>query len=243
MLITLFMQGFIKIIMLDEWKPKPADLVISAVLAIGLPFLTQILYIKTGALIPMIIYYGLAWGLVKWRRGSTGYFNKFEKKVPISFLINLGVIGVSLVFAYFARIKTEDPQLVGVILTGLIWATVNASSEQLLWIYIYESWDLYFARSSENKTKRIIFQVIGLLLFTAFVGLIHTMFWVNFLHTVDASTVFGVLFLLLTTISGYLHLVVWRKSNQMVYTFIPHFILNLIPLFWTGFSIIPYLWI
>ena len=27
----------------------------------------------------------------------------------------------------------------------------------------------------------------------------------------------------------------------MVYTFIPHFILNLLPLLWTGYSIVPYL--
>ncbi len=227
--------------MLDEWKPKPIDLVFSAVIAISLPFLSQMLYTNTGALIPMLSYYGIAWMLVKWRRGSSGYFNKSKEKPPISFFINLGVIGVSLIFAYFARIKTENPQLIGVILTGLIWATVNAASEQLLWIYIYESWDLYFSRSLENKTKRVIFQIIGLLLFTVFVGLIHTMFWVNFLHTVDASTIFGVIFVLLTTISGFLHLVVWRQSNQMIFTFIPHFLLNLLPLFWTGFSIIPYL--
>jgi hypothetical protein len=27
----------------------------------------------------------------------------------------------------------------------------------------------------------------------------------------------------------------------MVYTFIPHFLLNLVPLFWTGYSILPFL--
>lgn len=45
----------------------------------------------------------------------------------------------------------------------------------------------------------------------------------------------------LTSLSGFLHLIVWRQSRQMVFTFIPHLILNLVPIFWTNYSIIPYL--
>ncbi|WP_158301057.1 hypothetical protein [Thermotoga maritima] len=48
--------------------------------------------------------------------------------------------------------------------------------------------------------------------------------------------------MLMTTISGFIHIVVWRQSGNMVFTFIPHFLLNLGPLFWTGYSIVPYLW-
>jgi hypothetical protein len=80
-----------------------------------------------------------------------------------------------------------------------------------------------------------------LALFAAFVGLIHTMFWARFLNTVDPKPVFGLAFILLTTVSGFLHLVVWRKSNHMILTFIPHFLLNLVPIFWTNYAILPYL--
>jgi hypothetical protein len=83
--------------------------------------------------------------------------------------------------------------------------------------------------------------VIGLLFFSTFVGLIHTSFWVQFLNTVQAGTLFGTLFIVLTSLSGFLHIVVWRQSKQMVFTFIPHLILNLVPIFWTNYSIIPYL--
>ncbi|MHA1618452.1 MAG: hypothetical protein ACTSVZ_04160 [Promethearchaeota archaeon] len=223
------------------WSPTALDLGLSALIAIAFPFIAQFLYFKTGALTPMIIYYGLAWGICKWRRGSTGYFNSFKTKYNRPFLVNVGVILLSLICAYFARIVNVHPNTTGVILTALIWATINAASEQLLWIYIFESWDLFLPWTEENKKKNGIYRAIGLILFTAFVGTIHTMFWVNFLHTVDASVLIGVIFILLTTVSGFMHLVVWRKGNQMIYTFIPHFLLNLVPLFWTGYSIIPYL--
>jgi hypothetical protein len=226
--------------MVEKWKPKSLDLVLSLIIGIGFPIIAQRLLFMTGALIPMLIYYGMAWGISKWRRGSTGYFNKFNRKPPIVFFVNLGVIILSLIFAYFTRIVDLNINILGVVLTALIWAPINASSEQILWIYIFEAWDLYPSKPKENK-KDYIYSIIGFLLFTSFVGLIHVFFWVNFLHTVESNNIFGIIFVLLTSLSGILHLVVWRKSNQMIYTFIPHFMLNLIPLFWTGYSIIPYL--
>ena len=228
--------------MITAWKPTRLDLVLSGIIAISFPFIANFLYLQTGALIPMLIYYGLAWGICKWRRGSTGYFNTFQKKYPRAFWVNVGVILLCIICAYLAPIIDENPSIGGVIFTGLVWATINAASEQLLWIYIFEAWDLYLPWTAENKTKNWVYRVIGLILFSAFVGMIHTMYWILFLHTVDSTVFFGVIFVLLTTISGFLHLVVWRKGNQMILTFIPHFMLNLIPLFWTGYSMLPYLW-
>ena len=228
-------------IMDEEWKPTPFDLGLSTVIAVIFPLVAQFLYLGTGALIPMLIYYGLAWGLSKWRRGSTGYFNAFKDKRPIAFFINLAVILLSITCAYSARIVDPEFNMVGIILTALIWAPINAASEQILWIYIFEAWDLYPSWTEENKKKAWAYRIIGLLLFSTFVGMIHTMFWVQFLHTVNSKIIIGTIFVLLTTVSGFLHLLVWRKSNQMILTFIPHFLLNLIPLLWTGYSIIPYL--
>jgi hypothetical protein len=58
---------------------------------------------------------------------------------------------------------------------------------------------------------------------------------------VEPGAVIGIAFVMLTSLSGYLHLVVWRKSRQMFFTFIPHLLLNLVPVFWTHYSILPYL--
>lgn len=218
-----------------KWKPKKLDLGLAALIALLLPIIAGQLYGLTGALIPMLLYYGLAWGLVKWRRRSTGYLNPFPKRITIFFYINVGVIISSLICAYLARNIFHESSTVGILITALIWAPLNAATEQLLWIYLFEAWDLYPGKS------RLAFRLIGLALFTAFVGLIHTMFWVNFLETVDPNQFFGLVFVILTSVSGFLHLVVWRKTNHMIFTFIPHFLLNLIPVFWTGYSIIPFL--
>ncbi|TFF97678.1 MAG: hypothetical protein EU547_03640 [Promethearchaeota archaeon] len=230
--------------MLTRFHPNKIDLFLSAILAIIFPFLAGLVFQFVGALLPMVLYYGLAWGIVKWRRGSTGYFNQFKNKIPISFVLNIIIILSSIIFAFFGRL-THSFNYLEMLLTAFIWAPINAASEQLLWIYIFESWDFYFTNNDKNdedtKNKKILFRIIGLILFTLFVGTIHTFFWTLFLHVVDPTTIFGIIFVLLTTISGFLHIIVWRQSNQMVLTFIPHFILNFIPIFFTGYSIIIFL--
>ncbi len=218
-----------------QWQPQKLDLGIAALIALLLPLIAGLLYGLTGALLPMLLYYGLAWGIVKWRRRSTGYFNPLPKRITAFFYVNLGVILISLVCAYLSRNQFPASNTTGIFFTALIWAPLNAATEQLLWIYLFESWDLYPAKPLPG------FRLVGLALFTAFVGLIHTMFWAKFLETVDPKQVFGLIFILLTTVSGFLHLVVWRKSNHMILTFIPHFLLNLFPIFWTSYAILPFL--
>lgn len=218
-----------------SWKPAKLDLVLAAGIAISLPFVAGFLYQRTGAFLPMLLYYGLAWGLVRWRRGAIGYRNPFPARPPFSFYLNTGIILVCLVCAWLSPIINPSIDPLGMALTALVWAPINAATEQILWIYIFEAWDLY------PKKIKLAYRVIGLLLFSAFVGLIHTSFWVQFLHTVQSGTLFGTLFIILTSLSGFLHIVVWRQSRQMVFTFIPHLILNLVPIFWTGYSILPYL--
>lgn len=218
-----------------KWQPKKLDMGLAVLTALFLPIIAGQLYGLTGALLPMLLYYGIAWGLVKLRRGSTGYLNPFPKRITIFFYINVGVIICSLVCAYLARNIFLESSTIGILITALVWAPLNAATEQLLWIYIFEAWDLY------PENSRWSFRLIGLTLFAAFVGLIHTMFWVNFLETVDPNQIFGLFFVILTSVSGFLHLVVWRKSNQMIFTFIPHFLLNLIPIFWTNYSILRFL--
>ncbi|GAB4533824.1 MAG: hypothetical protein Fur0018_23420 [Anaerolineales bacterium] len=218
-----------------SWKPTRFDLALAVVLALGLPFVAGFLYRQTGALLPMLLYYGLAWGVALWRRGDSGYRNPMPKNPPVWFWVNLGVIALSLVAARLSPVVTENPHLAGVLLTALFWAPINAASEQLLWLYLFDAWDLY------PESTHPAFRGVGLLLFAAFVGMIHTMFWVHFLTTVQPEPPWGVLFILLTTLSGFLHIVVWRQSKQMIFTFIPHLLLNLGPLFWTGYTILPYL--
>jgi len=223
-----------------NWKPKPADLVISSVMALCFPVLAGFLYTETGALLPIILYYFAAWSISIFRRGGSGYHFKNLSAPPVWFYINLAVIAATLVVSFFIRVETENPYLIGVLCTGVIWAVANASTEQLLWLYIFDAWDLY-KKDTLSRTCRVFMRTTGLVLFSLFIGTIHALFWAKFLHTVNATGILAILFILGTTVSGYLHILVWRKSSQMLYTFIPHFMLNLFPLVWTGYSILPYL--
>jgi hypothetical protein len=145
------------------------------------------------------------------------------------------VIVGGLVCACLSPLIAPTVDLPGMLVTALLWAPLNAATEQILWIYIFEAWDLF------PEKYHVAFRLVGLALFAAFVGLIHTGFWVKFLTTVDSGTLPGVLFVILTSVSGFLHIIVWRKSRQMVFTFIPHLLLNLVPIIWTHYSIVPYL--
>ncbi len=226
--------------MKKPWKPDRLDIFISLVMTLLFPLLASLLLDVSGALIPMILYYGSAWGISIWRRGSTGYHLRNLKRPPLSFYIHVVIIVIILILAYFSRIIVLEPVVLGIILTALLWTVANASSEQLLWIYIFDTWDLY-GRDHFQRRGRIIMRIMGLLMFTIFVGTIHTMYWAKFLHTVNPELTIGMIFIIGTSISGYLHIIVWRKSSEMLYTFIPHYLLNLFPLFWTGYSILPYL--
>jgi len=226
--------------MQPNWKPTKLDLLLSSVIVLVFPFLAGFLFARTGALLPMIMYYSLAWGLSIWRRGGSGYHFKKLPNPPGVFYINVLLILVTVVFSYFIRSVADTIFFPGVIFTALIWAVANASSEQLLWLYIFDSWDLY-KKEELGNLSRFAMRIVGLILFSVFVGTIHTLFWAKFLHTVNPESPLGPIFIVGTSLSGYLHILVWRKKGEMLYTFIPHYMLNLFPLFFTGYSILPYL--
>jgi len=123
----------------------------------------------------MILDYSIAWGIVKWRRGSTRYFNSSTTKVFRFFIVNILVVSLALVFAYQARIIATDTSTTGVLFMIFIWEPINASSDQLLWIYLFEVRDLLPAAES-TTFRKFGFKSIGMLLFTSFVGMIHVLF-------------------------------------------------------------------
>mgnify|MGYP000882069621 FL=1 len=118
----------------SDWRPARLDLLISALVALGFPSLAGFLLGKVGALVPMLLYYGAAWGVSILRRGSSGYGLRGLVPPPASFYANTGVIIATLVFAALASEQTASSSLAGVLLTAVFWATLNDASEPPLWL-------------------------------------------------------------------------------------------------------------
>jgi hypothetical protein len=57
-----------------EFRATNLDCLLALLIAFGLPVACGLLYPVTGALVPLILYYGLCCtGVVKWRRGTLEY--------------------------------------------------------------------------------------------------------------------------------------------------------------------------
>jgi hypothetical protein len=143
----------------DNFQPTYLDLVLATLAALGLPFAAGYLFNTTGALIPLILYYGVfCLVIVKWRRGALGYeINRGEiRKQFVGYvssifvvLLILQLILVGFEFITFERVS--DFNLLGFILTLVIWAPVNAFSEQLIWIYTFDSYAEFFKEGPKRK--------------------------------------------------------------------------------------------
>ncbi len=127
----------------------------------GLPILCSKLYESTGALLPLVIYYGVfCYGIVKWRKGSLDY--RWPEKLISPLFIGLFIIQL-LIFYSVSKliIPAEGCSRGGFILTLIIWAPLNAFAEQLLWLYVYDA----FAHRFETKALKTVFSGLGILFY------------------------------------------------------------------------------
>ena len=214
-----------------------ADCLIALVIAFGLPIACGLLYPLTGAFIPLALYYGVCCvGVVKWRRGKLEYRRPKTWAFPILFTMIAmqlfqQVIGLVLVQ------PIPSPDTLGVLISLLLWAPLNALMEQLSWIYCYDA----FASRFTERNKRIIGNIIGVVLMLSLVGLIHALFWAKFTPAYSVQSSFFLVFTVLQFATTGLYIVLYRKVNSMIPLAMVHIIsdagLVLIP----GFSILPYL--
>ena len=220
-----------------DFKSTNLDMLFAAITTAGLPFLCMKLFDMTGALLPMLVYYGVfCIGLVKWRKSSLDY-RRPQEMVSLLFIV---LLSLQLILFYVSTkiiIPAKNFSLAGFFITLLIWCPVNAFSEQLLWIYIYDA----FAKRFEEKRLKIIFSGIGILFYFAFIGLIHAFFWGEFMmgfqHTYPYWQLFIGIHFLITI--GYL--MIYRKTKSMYPVAILHLIGDIGCVIGSGYSILPYL--
>ncbi len=220
-----------------DFKSKKLDLLLALLTVFGLPTIGFYLFKLTGALLPLIIYYGIfCVGVVKWRKGTLDY------RIPDNFwnfifLSLLAIEGARLVLGYKLYEPVEDFHLVGFVLTLLIWAPINAFMEQLSWLYVFDSFTNYF----KKRTSKYLSLSIGFVFYVVFIGMIHALFWGRFLF--ESQNVFPISQIYsagqMVIAVGYIF--IYRKTKSMLQVAIIHLIVDISAVLFTRYSIIPYL--
>ncbi|NHJ14753.1 MAG: hypothetical protein EAX95_13820 [Candidatus Thorarchaeota archaeon] len=229
----------------DNFQPTYLDLVLATLAAIGLPFAAAFIFNATGALIPLILYYGVfCWAIVRWRRGAVGYEinraeigKQFASYVSSVFLVILILQLVLVGFEFITVQRVADFNLLGFILTLVIWAPVNAFSEQLVWIYTFDSYAEFF----KGGLKRKIMIALGGLLYIALISLIHLLFWILVLPEGQYVFPFSELFVPIQTAIAIGYIFLYRKAKSMWPVGLIHVLINITAIGLSGYSILPVL--
>ena len=229
----------------DDFKPTPLDLFLATLAAVGLPIIAGYLFTATGALIPLILYYGVfCVAVVKWRRGSIGYelnrgelHKQFVSYVSSIFVILLILQLVLVGFEFLTFQQVSDFNILGFILTLGIWVPVNAFSEQLIWIYTFDSYAEFF----KEGAKRKVMIVFGGLLYLTLISLIHLVFWILFLPEGQSIFPFNVLFVPIQTVIAIGYIFLYRQAKSMWPLGIIHILINITSIALSGYSMLPFL--
>jgi hypothetical protein len=229
----------------DNFQPTYLDLILATLAAIGLPFAAGFLFNATGALIPLILYYGVfCWAIVRWRRGAVGYGidggairKQFAGYVSSIFVVILILQLILVGFEFITVQQVSDFNLLGFIITLVVWAPLNAFSEQLIWMYTFDSYAEFFKEGP--KRKGMI--AIGGLLYVALISLIHLLFWILVLPTGQYVFPFSELFVPIQTTIAIGYIFLYRKSKSMWPLAIIHVLINITAIALSGYSILPVL--
>jgi len=220
-----------------DFRSTNLDIALAIIATVGLPILCGKLYESTGALLPLVIYYGVfCYGIVKWRKGTLDY--RWPEKLISPLFIGLFIIQL-LIFYSVSKliIPAEGFSRGGFILTLIVWAPLNAFAEQLLWIYVYDA----FANRFETKGLKAIFSSLGILFYLGMIALIHILFWTKFLMGFRHTAPYWQLFMGLQYPLTIGYLVIYKRTKSMYPIALLHLFQDVTGVLVAGYSIIPYL--
>ncbi|MHA3962128.1 MAG: hypothetical protein AM325_001205 [Candidatus Thorarchaeota archaeon SMTZ1-45] len=229
----------------EKYQPTFLDLVLASIAAIAMPIIAGYLFDFIGAFVPMAIYYGFfAILIVRWRRGSLDYQihwgnvrKQFRSYLTPLFVVLFLLQTILVITSWFTLIRVEILNPIGWILTLVIWAPINAFSEQLIWLYTFDS----FAEYYKEGRKRSIMVFIGGALYIALIGMIHVLFWAKFLLESSYLFIFTQIFFIIQFIIPIGYIFLYRRTGSMWPLGIIHVFLNLTGVLFSGYSILPYL--
>lgn len=221
----------------ESFNPNEVDLFLAIGSTFGLPLLASFLLAETGAFLPLSIYYGVfCFGIVKWRKKTLDYHMPDSSSLPLFLLVLLVQIG-RIISSSLMYSPLEVSTFFGFLLTLILWSPINAISEQLFWIYVYDAFAQYYDTGWKNQ----IFNGIGLILYLTLVGLIHILFWSKFLFEPNKIFPWYPLFFLFNFVISFSYLLLYRKSDSMVPVAVIHLLTDVSAVYFTRYSIIPYL--
>lgn len=230
-----------------SFEPDRADLAIALFAALGMPLLLRYVYDLTGALLPLFVYYVVfCWGIVRWRRGRLDY--RAERLTTRSqlrglftrlFFVLLSLQVVLVVASWVTLIRFFPVDTFGWVTTLAIWAPINAFAEQLIWLYVFDAYALCF-KSGRGRTAMI---GIGTLLYLTLIGLIHAVFWGEFLLGSAYVFPWTETFFLIQFIIPIGYVFLYRQTRSMWPIAIIHLLLDFTGVLFSGYSILPYLWV
>lgn len=220
-----------------EFRATNLDLAIALVATFLLPMACWLLLRWTGALVPLVLYYGVfCVGVVLWRKGSLQYVRPRTWALPL-FLFLLAFQLLAQTCAALTVVPVND-LLPGVVATSLLWVPVNALSEQLLWVYIFEA----FQTRWDGRIGRTVGTVVGILMTLIFVGLIHALFWGEFLPGFESVFPLTQIFFASQFVMTVGYLFLYQRTRSMVPLFLLHIIADATLVLAAMYSIVPDLW-
>ncbi|HVU67812.1 MAG TPA: hypothetical protein VHD63_11805 [Ktedonobacteraceae bacterium] len=204
-----------------SFRAKNLDLLLSVLIALGLPFGAAQLFLWTNhAIWGLLLYYGVCCvGVVWWRKGSLGY--QRPRRWPWLLMAAGLLIDLATAALNFQALPDAHAAMPGFVLTILLWVPLNSAMEQLSWIYVLDAWRTRWP----GGPLRWLGLAIGILLTLALISLIHTRFWLLFLPTAtSANTALVVILSLLLTAT---QIGAYYRSGSMWSTWLIHFFSDL----------------
>jgi hypothetical protein len=223
---------------MKRFQSTNIDIIIALVATFLLPLACSALLDMNGALLPLALYYGVFCVLVVyWRKGSLEYVRPLAW-VPVLFFLLLAVQLLAQLSGAMTIEPARSTDQLGIALTLVIWAPLNALMEQLLWIYIFDA----FANRTSSKKAGLVLAGVGILMTLTFVGMIHALFWGRFLPSYATMMPWTAIFFASQFIMTIGYIVLYRKTGSMWLIFPLHLIADAALVIFGQYSILPDLW-
>lgn len=204
-----------------EFAPDTLDLVLAAVIGLGLPLAAAGLLDWTGgALASLILYYGVCClAVVRWRRGRLDYH--WPARWPWRIFLPSLLLPVAMAVINLDALPREDASRGAVVFTLLVWGGINAACEQLSWFYVLDSWRFRWRQG----VARWVGLGVGVVLTLGLIALIHILFWARFLPLAEATELSRFSLPLNFVLTGAYYWL-YRRSGSMWPVFVLHFLVD-----------------